>query len=524
MNQIRIAKLLANWGYGTRNQCRALMRDGRVTLHSAPVTDTKALVTYDGAGLAVDGEPAYWRPAPDDALASRIEQMLLGGLREEAVFDWARSQGCSKRGAAKLIGYFMRPGGTIRQERKSGGPPPVVAAPGRQSSSKKKKNNKKRKSGQRNASVNEAIHSEVSSLLNMGYSMEEIRALMGDRFPGTQPSVTQSRRHRSKFFRDKDTADSGHHGFPDDLASREVLDHLLDEVSQAFSVHRGALERNLPRGWPDMRIAELRTRMEALARSPKHQERSATREELLLVVYKVAANNDIPLGTLKCKMPKGWLNMSPAELEAAMSSVARAPNYQPGGAGTARVPVEPPSPGKSTESAQYARRKALEEAMALFELGCTADEVVAIIGDDSPSQKALQSLQLALTQTSQSTPQEHLEEDAVIGDTGWGADEDEEEIGRTTASYREVRGFEEPNVRSPLARTGHRRSVVRRRRESSKSNGNGRDEPTSGREPSPRAVAPGSAHPPKTVVTRAPTERVADNQALPELPPGWDDL
>jgi len=575
MNQIRIAKLLANWGYGTRNQARKLMREGRVTLNGVPVVDTKAVVGHDGAGLAVDGEPASWRPDRNDARAAKVEELLREGLHEEVVFEWATSQGCSKRSAARLIGYFMRPDGPLRQRR--------VALTGQPARSPTRKAAPKG----RNVVEQEAID-EAAALLSMGYSEQEARSLMGTRCPVSTVMTeleeaerakrllkrpAQSRRARQNathappsaldrecvrvaeelFMSGMDEvavvkhvtamglpgsqvrrlvsalaenfSSFERHGFPDDLPSREVLDAILDEVSAAYSIRRGSLERRLPKGWTQMRADDLRGHLEALAGQSKGPQKTATREELLAVVHRVAVRFGVPVGAIQCKMPKGWLRMSPDKLDSVMTEIAR-----DAGADTTNheVPLTPalrPHPAPASTRGRLTHRKALEEAARLLVSGHTAEEVRAHFGSGAPSLGDLHSLQQDLSLPSGRRNRKPIEEAADLLAAGWSVEEVAETVGTRHLSLDELRNLE-ADLHSSGSSGRKRRKVIRRRRAVSASAS--APSSTKGR---PLGVARSPVASDGARTSRAssharkePVERPTADDEFPELPPGWEDL
>ncbi|GHU76603.1 pseudouridine synthase [Clostridia bacterium] len=61
---IRLDRLLANRGLGTRREVHGLIRAGRVTLDGKPITDGAAHVDPSSCLLALDGEPIDGQPAP----------------------------------------------------------------------------------------------------------------------------------------------------------------------------------------------------------------------------------------------------------------------------------------------------------------------------------------------------------------------------------------------------------------------------------------------------------------------------
>ncbi len=573
MNQIRIAKLLANWGYGTRNQARKLMREGRVTLNGVPVVDTKAVVGHDGAGLVVDGEPASWRPDPNDARAARIEELLREGLHEEVVFEWATSQGCSKRGAARLIGYFMRPDSPIRQQRmllkhQPTRKPARNATPAR-----------------RSAADQEAID-EAAALLSMGYREQEIRSLMGTRCPASAVIAELVEAERAKRLLERPVEarpslrkptqapstevdqefvsvaeellmsgmDEGavvkhvtamglphlqarrlvsttaevpssfeRHGFPDDLPSREDLDSMLDEVSAMYSIRRGALERRLPKGWTDMRVDDLRVHLEALARQSKGPQKTATREELVAVVHRVAAHTGVPVGTLLCKMPKGWLKMSPEELDAVMTAVAREAG---GNASIHEMPETPASrPAPPPTRRRLTQRRALEEAAQLLASGYSAEEVRTHLGSDAPSLGDLHSLQDELARRPGRRHRKPVEEAADLLAAGWTVDEVAEVLGTRRLSLDELRKLE-ADLHSSGSSGRKGRRVIRRKRAVPAS---ASALSSTGARPSEVERSPAVSDGPRTSRASAhalkePVERSTTSDELPDLPPSWDDL
>ncbi len=61
MESIRLDKLLADAGYGTRSQVKALLRKGRVTVDGDTVKKPEQKVDPAAASVCVDGSPVLWQ-------------------------------------------------------------------------------------------------------------------------------------------------------------------------------------------------------------------------------------------------------------------------------------------------------------------------------------------------------------------------------------------------------------------------------------------------------------------------------
>lgn len=61
MKPVQLERLLHSQGFGTRKECRALVRHGRVTVQGRPCEDPFAEFDADGLEFTVDGEPWAYR-------------------------------------------------------------------------------------------------------------------------------------------------------------------------------------------------------------------------------------------------------------------------------------------------------------------------------------------------------------------------------------------------------------------------------------------------------------------------------
>ena len=272
-----------------------------------------------------------------------------------------------------------------------------------------------------------------------------------------------------------------------------------------------------------MRVGDLRVHMEALARQSKGPQKTTSREELLAVVNRVAARTGIPVGTIQCKMPKGWLKMSSAELDSVMTGVARDAG---GTASDHRVPVvaQPPSEPPPTRR-RYSQHQALAEAAQLLESGYTAEEVRTELAGGSPSLRDLRSLQRELWGSPRTPHRKPIEEAADLLEAGWTVNEVMETLGTGRLSLNELRNLKADLRASGSSRRRGRR-VVRRARGVSASgpnSGGGGARPSGVARSSTAADAPLASRPSAPDHTES-AEPPTTSEELPELPPGWDDL
>jgi len=61
MGKVRLDRLLAHMGFGSRKELRALLKAGRVTVDGVVVTDPGAQMDPDRAAVAVDGQPVRFQ-------------------------------------------------------------------------------------------------------------------------------------------------------------------------------------------------------------------------------------------------------------------------------------------------------------------------------------------------------------------------------------------------------------------------------------------------------------------------------
>ncbi|MBM4365824.1 MAG: hypothetical protein FJ102_06380 [Deltaproteobacteria bacterium] len=102
MNNIRVVILLSRWGYGSPNDVRRLVAEGRVSLDGRPLCDSRALVPHAGAGITVDGAPAERRKTRDDDLRA-VERMVADGLPDQSIVKACFARGCSKKQTGRLL-------------------------------------------------------------------------------------------------------------------------------------------------------------------------------------------------------------------------------------------------------------------------------------------------------------------------------------------------------------------------------------------------------------------------------------